>query len=105
MREGQYQQHLKKRILERLPGAIVLKNDPSWMQGIPDLTVIFEDRWASLEVKRSAGEQHQPNQDYYVDKMNDWSYSAFIYPENEKEILDELQRALGDRRKARVSKS
>lgn len=94
MKEGAYQQELKKKILERFPDALVLKNDSSWIQGIPDLTILRGDRWASLEVKRSCKEAHQPNQDYYVDAMNGMSYSAFIFPENEEEILDELQRAL-----------
>ena len=105
MKEGEYQNKLKKEIKERLPGAIVLKNDSSWLQGVPDLTILHGDKWASLEVKRSENEEHQPNQDYYVETMNNMSYSAFIFPENEKEILDELQRALGDRRKTCVPKS
>lgn len=94
MRENEYQQELKKRIKSRIPGCIVIKNDPSFQQGFPDLAIFYKDRYATLEVKRSASAQHQPNQDYYVGLMGDWSYSAFIYPENEKEILDELQRSL-----------
>ena len=94
MKEGEYQARLKKEIRKRLPGAMVLKNDSSWLQGVPDLTILNGDKWASLEVKRSENEEHQPNQDYYVEEMNRMSYSAFIFPENEKEILDELQRAL-----------
>lgn len=94
MRESEYQQQLKQRIKSRIPGCIVIKNDPSFQQGFPDLAIFYYDRYAILEVKRSADAPHQPNQDYYVDLLDDWSYSAFIYPENEKEILDELQRAL-----------
>ncbi len=94
MRENEYQQDLKKRIKSRIPGCIVIKNDPSFQQGFPDLAIFKGDRYATLEVKRSADAGHQPNQDYYVDLLGKWSYSAFIYPENEKEILDELQRAL-----------
>lgn len=105
MREGEYQSLLKKRIQEAIPGCMVLKNDSSWLQGVPDLTVLYEDKWASLEVKRSKNEAHQPNQDYYVETMSNMSYSAFIYPENEKEILDELQRALGHRGEACLSES
>lgn len=97
MRENEYQQELKKRIKSRIPGCIVIKNDPSFQQGFPDLAIFYGDRYATLEVKRSADASHQPNQDYYVEKLGDWSYSAFIYPENEKEILDELQRALEHR--------
>ena len=94
MKEGDYQHTLKKKIQERLPGCVVLKNDSSWIQGIPDLTILHGDKWASLEAKRSADEPHQPNQDYYVGLMNTMAYSSFIFPENEEEVLDELQRAL-----------
>ena len=94
MREGEYQSELKKKIQEAIPGSIVLKNDSSWLQGVPDLTVLYGGKWATLEVKRSAKESHQPNQDYYVGKMNEMAYSSFIFPENEKEVLNELQRAL-----------
>lgn len=77
------------------PGAIVTKLDPNHIQGIPDLAIFYNDKYALLECKKHSKAQHQPNQDIYVAKVNDWgSYSAFIYPENEKEILDELQRAL-----------
>ena len=94
MRENQYQHELKKKIEEKLPGCYVLKNDPSWIQGFPDLTVLHGGKWACLEVKRSSKEAHQPNQDWYVSKLDGMAYSSFIFPENEKEILDELQRAL-----------
>lgn len=75
------------------PGAMVLKNDPNYIQGIPDLTVLYCDKWATLEVKRSENASHQPNQDYYVGLMNQMSFSGFIYPENKEVVLDELQRA------------
>lgn len=94
MRESTYQHSLKKRIEERLPGCYVLKNDPNWIQGIPDLTILYKDKWATLEVKRSEDADHQTNQDWYVNDMQSLSFSAFIFPENEKEILDELQRTL-----------
>ena len=95
MRETDYQQQLKKKIKALIPGAIVLKNDPNWLQGFPDFTILYNDSWATLEIKKEKNAPLQPNQDYYVNKTNDMSYSAFIYPENEKEVLDELQRALG----------
>ncbi len=94
MRENEYQQDLKKRIKKLIPGCIVIKNDPTFQQGFPDLAIFYKNHYAALEVKKSGKEPHRPNQDYYVDKLNDWSYSAFIFPENEKEILNELQRAL-----------
>lgn len=71
----------------------MLKNDPNYIQGIPDLIILFNDRWASLEVKKDSRASQQPNQQYYVNKMNQMSFSSFIYPENEEEILYELQQA------------
>ena len=75
------------------PGCMVLKNDPCYIQGIPDLMVLYRDKWASLEVKKTAKSHHQPNQDYYIEKMNDMSFARFIYPENKEEVLRELQHA------------
>lgn len=95
MRENEYQQLLKKRIRERVPGALVMKNDPNDIQGIPDLTVFYKDKHAFLEVKASAKSKHQPNQDWYVEHFGEHVFSSFIFPENEKEVLGELQRALG----------
>lgn len=93
MRENAYQAKLITKISEMFPGSIILKNDANYRQGIPDLLVLFNDRWASLEVKRSSKANVQPNQEYYVSKMNEMSFSSFIYPENESEVLDALQRA------------
>lgn len=93
-RENAFQSELIKEIKELLPGCMVLKNDPEYIQGIPDLTIFYKDRWATLEVKRASNASHRPNQDYYVDKMNEMSFSRFVSPENKKEILNELQSAL-----------
>lgn len=73
------------------PGCIVTKLDSSDIQGIPDLLVLYKDKWAALEVKKSATASHRPNQDYYVAKMNAMSFSRFIYPENKEDVLDELR--------------
>ena len=94
MLESDFQAKLIKELRELFPGCIIMKNDPSYIQGIPDLTIIYKDRWATLECKRSQNEKHRPNQDYYVGVMNEMSYSSFIYPENKEEVLDELQHAL-----------
>lgn len=75
-------------------GCIILKNDPNYRQGIPDLIILYMDKWATLEVKRNPDSPHQPNQDFYVNKMNNMSFSRFIYPENKEEVLRELQLAL-----------
>lgn len=90
MLENKFQSNLIKEIKDRFPGCIVMKNDSSYIQGIPDLLVLYKDKWASLEVKKSANAKHQPNQDYYVNKMKDMSYSSFISPENKSTVLNEL---------------
>lgn len=103
--ETNYQAGLIKRIEELFPGCIILKNDTSYRQGISDLVVFYYNMYAMLEVKAYEGAPEQPNQDYYVELFDNWSFAAFIYPENEREVLRELQSAFSPRRKTRVSKS
>lgn len=103
--ESKFQSDLIKELKTIFPGCIVLKNDPNYIQGIPDLTIFWYDRWATLEVKRSEKASHRPNQEWYVDLMNEMSFSRFIYPENKEEVLDELQFAFGLNRSPLVSKS
>ena len=93
-REGAYQAGLIKKIKKMLPDCMVLKNDSSYLQGVPDILILNNSKWGCLEVKRSKSSPRQPNQEYYVNKMNDMSFSSFIYPENERQVLDDLQRAL-----------
>lgn len=95
MRENKFQARLIKEIKELFPGCIVLKNDPNYIQGIPDLLILFKDKWRSLECKRSLKAKKQSNQKYYVDLMNKMSFSAFISPENKKEVLHDLGKAFG----------
>ena len=94
MRESQFQSQLIKKLNKMLPGIIVLKNDPNYIQGIPDLILLYKNRWAALEVKRGAIASVRPNQAHYVRTMHAMSYAAFIYPENESEILSEVQQSL-----------
>lgn len=96
MKENQFQSKLIEDLESRFPGCIILKNDSSYRQGIPDLTIFYQDKWATLEVKKNKKAVHQPNQDYYVDQMNKMSFSRFIYPENKEEVLHELQQAFRD---------
>lgn len=91
--ESKFQHDLIKELKERFPGCIVTKLDPAHIQGIPDLLILYKDKWATLECKRSESSNKRPNQKYYVEKMNDMSFSAFIFPENKEEVLDELERS------------
>ncbi len=90
--ENKYQGELIKKIKERFPDCIVLKNDPNYIQGIPDLLILYKRRWASLECKRSSSEPFRPNQEYYITKMNGMSFSRAVNPENEEEVLNELEK-------------
>lgn len=92
--EREFQAKLIKELKVMFRGCIIIKNDPNYIQGIPDLLILYNDRWAALEVKKSKRAHHQPNQEYYVDLMNQMSFASFIYPENKEEILYELQQAL-----------
>ena len=88
--ERDFQRGVVKDIKNMFEGCIVTKLDPSHTQGIPDLLVLHKDKWATLECKRNAKAERQPNQEYYVNKMNEMSFSRFIYPENKEEVLNEL---------------
>ena len=91
MLERDYQKKLVKTLKDIFPGCVVLKNDAQLKQGIPDLLVLYRDKWVALEVKQSETASHRPNQDRYVERMNNMSYAAFIYPENEEKIFSELK--------------
>ena len=93
MRENKFQAGLIKDLKDRFKDCMVVKNDASYIQGIPDLIILYKNHWAALECKRSATASHQPNQDYYVEKMNGMSYASYISPENKEEVLNELERS------------
>lgn len=92
--ERDFQKNLIKELKDIFVGCIVMKNDSSYIQGIPDLLILYNDKWAALEVKKSRVASHRPNQEYYVDKMDGMSFARFIYPENKEVVLDELQQTL-----------
>lgn len=104
MLENNFQADLIKELESMFVGCIVLKNDANYLQGFPDLTVLYNDKWAVLECKQYKGARQQPNQSYYVDVCNQMSFSRFIWPGNKQEVLDELQQAFSSRRTARFSK-
>ena len=93
MLERDFQRGLIVQIKKMFPGCMVFKNDANYIQGLPDLLILFRDKWAALECKRSATASHRPNQDYYIDQLDQMSFARIIYPENKEEVLDELSRA------------
>ena len=97
MRENKFQASLIKEIKTMFPGCMVLKNDSSYYQGIPDLLVLYKDKWAMLECKRRSSASRRPNQEYYINRLGEMSYASFVYPENKEEVLYELQQAFGIR--------
>lgn len=90
--EKKFQKELTDELKSKYPGCVVLKNDSAYIQGIPDWTILYKDRWATLEAKRNKDAKHQPNQDYYVGQLNEMSFSSFIYPENKEEVLEQLDK-------------
>ncbi len=103
MTENQYQTRLIKKLEKLFPGCVILKNDSSYKQGILDLLILWKECWASLEVKTSASANIQPNQEYYVERLDEMSFAAIIYPENETEVLSALQQAFRPPRRTRIS--
>lgn len=95
MRENEYQAYIVRLIKILIPDCLILKNDPNYLQGILDLSVIYAGRVVLLEVKASEKSKERPNQRYYHDLLNRTGTPAFfIYPENEKEVLIALQQSL-----------
>ena len=93
--ERDFQASLIRELKDTFKGCIVLKLDSSYMQGIPDLLILYKDKWATLECKQSATARRRPNQTYYVNKMDEMSFSRFICPENKEEVIHDLQQAFG----------
>lgn len=105
MKESDFQSKLIKEIKQRFPGCFVIKTDAGYLQGFPDLLILYKDKWAALECKKNKGASHRPNQDYYIDILSKLSFSKFIYPENKEEVLNELQRSFESSGPTRVSRS
>ena len=93
MEESQFQANLIKELKSKFPGCEVIKNDSGYIQGICDLIILYKNKWAMLEVKKSKNAKRQPNQDYYVKKFGEMSFASFIYPENKEKILNELEQS------------
>ena len=90
MLERNFQSKLIKELKDMFPGCVITKNDANYIQGFPDWTLLYNDKWAVLEVKKERRANKQPNQEYYVDKLNGMSFSRFVFPENKDEVLEDL---------------
>jgi hypothetical protein len=101
--EAQYQKSVLEKLVVLFPDCVLMKNDASYLQGIPDWTLLWKKYWAMLEIKKSSSSRRQPNQEYYVERLNAMSFAAFICPENEEAVLNELQAAFASRGRTRVS--
>lgn len=89
--ESAFQKKFLDRIRREFPDCVILKNDPNYIQGIPDWIVLYDNKWIALEMKRSISSPKRPNQEYYIDRLDGMSYAAFVYPENADDILDEIR--------------
>lgn len=93
--ESEFVFELKNELKARFPGCFIIKLDANQVQGIPDLLVLWRDRWAILETKRGLKSVRQPNQEYYVGMFDEMSFSAFVHPLNYREILDDMESEFG----------
>jgi hypothetical protein len=96
--ESKFQAQLIKDLHDLFPDAIVLKNDPNYLQGFPDILILYGERWAALETKSGPNAHRQCNQEYYIAELNEMSFARFICPENREKVLDELQQTFRSRR-------
>lgn len=94
--ESKFQKDLMDEIKKAYPGCMIMKNDSGYIQGIPDWTILYKDKWAVLEAKREKDAPKQPNQDYYVDTLNNMSFSRFVYPENKEQVLKDLKKIFAE---------
>lgn len=104
MLESVFQSNLIRELKDMFPGCVILKNDANYIQGFPDLLILYNNTWAALECKKDANAPYRPNQEYYLELLDEMSYASVIYPEIKREVLNELQQTLQPRRPARVSK-
>lgn len=96
-RESKFERDTCKELKKRYPGCIIEKNDAGYIQGIPDRSVYFGPKYAMLEFKRSEKATRQPNQEYYIGKINDMGgFARFIFPENKERVLNELDKFFGN---------
>jgi len=102
-KESIFERKLVEKLEAMYPGAYVIKNNPNYRQGFPDRIFLYDNFWAAFDTKREASASHQPNQAYYIKRLNQMSLAMFVYPENEQEFLDAIQRSQQLARRSRIS--
>lgn len=95
MLEAQFQRNVLARINRQFPLCTILKNDPAWQQGIPDILILFGNRWAMLEFKQTTSSARRANQEYFIDMFNQMSFARFVHPDNVEDVLHDLQQTFG----------
>lgn len=96
--ESEFQTRLVKQLEELIPGCFILVKPGYYIQGFPDLLVLYKNMWVALECKRSESAPYEPNQPWYLAELDSMGYAATIYPENSKEIIDEVLQSFGLKR-------
>lgn len=97
MLESEFQAIVIKELKEDiLPGCEVLKNDAGYRPGVPDLIILFGERWGMLEVKQTIFASYRPNQEWYLDHYDKMSFATMICPENKEEVYRAIQQAFGN---------
>ncbi len=99
-----YKARLMKELELRFPGCVIIHLDPNTVhQGVPDMLILYRNKWAMLETKAAANSAKRPNQEFFVNFYNELAFAAFIYPEIEEDVLNDLQQAFEPRRRTRIS--
>lgn len=98
MKESDFQKRVIAKIKNRIPDSFIIKNDPTYKQGIPDLLILYKNKWAMLECKQNSKSKFRPNQQYYLNKLNNMSFASSINIENEEDVLNDMERAFDIKR-------
>jgi hypothetical protein len=94
-RESSFQSHVIARLRDLIgDDGFVFAMDGNYIQGFPDVLILYKGKWAALECKKSSKEPFQPNQEYYIDLIDSLSFCRVIYPSIENEVFNDLQQAL-----------
>ena len=64
MLENNFQAKLKKELKKRFAGCLVIKLDSADNKGIPDLLILYKNKWDSIECKKYRFENNRHNQEY-----------------------------------------